>query len=103
MTRRRDLENVKIVFTYESISNSVPYPDPKGRLDKFMSPRVGNFTQKAIPDLIIRLETLGDTLDRPIITSFLAGVESVDQCLLNSEVLSCFSGVIMSIRSSFSF
>ena len=38
-----------------------------------------------------------------IITSFLAGVESTDQCLLNSEVLSCFSGVIMSIRSFFLF
>ena len=37
-----------------------------------------------------------------IITSFLAGVESGDQCLLNSNVLSCFSGVIMSIRSFFS-
>ena len=33
--------------------------------------------------------------------SFLAGVESTDQCLLNSKVLSCFSGVIMSIRSFF--
>ena len=33
------------------------------------------------------------------ITSFLAGVESGDQCLLNSEVLSCFSGIIMSVRS----
>ena len=33
-----------------------------------------------------------------IITSFLAGVESTDQCLLNSKVLSCFTGVIMSIR-----
>ena len=33
------------------------------------------------------------------ITSILAGVESGDQCLLNSKVLSCFSGVIMSIRS----
>ena len=39
-----------------------------------------------------------------IITSFIAGVESGDQCLLNySEVLSCFSGVIMSIRSFFLF
>ena len=36
-----------------------------------------------------------------IITSFLAGVESADQCLLNSKVLSCFSGVIMSMRSFF--
>ena len=36
-----------------------------------------------------------------IITSFLAVVESTDQCLLNSKVLSCFSGVIMSIRSFF--
>ena len=27
-----------------------------------------------------------------IITSFLAGVESGDQCLLNSKVLSCFFG-----------
>ena len=36
-----------------------------------------------------------------IITSFLAGVESGDQCLLNSKVLSCFSGVIISIRSFF--
>ena len=36
-----------------------------------------------------------------IITSFLAGVESADQCLLNSKVLSCFTGVIMSIRSFF--
>ena len=36
-----------------------------------------------------------------IITSFLAGVESADQCLLNSKVLSCFSGVIVSIRSFF--
>ena len=36
-----------------------------------------------------------------IITSFLAGVESGDQCLHNSKVLSCFSGVIMSIRSFF--
>ena len=34
-----------------------------------------------------------------IITLFLAGVESRDQWLLNSKVLSCFSGVIMSIRS----
>ena len=38
-----------------------------------------------------------------IITSFLAGVESGDQCLLNSKVLSCFSGVIVSIRSFFLF
>ena len=38
-----------------------------------------------------------------IITSFLAGVESTDQCLLNSKVLSCFSGVIMSVRSFFLF
>ena len=38
-----------------------------------------------------------------IITSFLAGVESTDQCLLNSKVLSCFSGVIMSIISFFLF
>ena len=36
-----------------------------------------------------------------IITSLLAGVESTDQCLLNSKVLSCFSGVIISIRSFF--
>ena len=34
-----------------------------------------------------------------IITSFLAGVESADQCWLSSKVLSCFSGVIMSVRS----
>ena len=33
------------------------------------------------------------------LNSFLAGVESGDQCLLNSDVLSCFSGVILSIRS----
>ena len=32
-----------------------------------------------------------------IITSFLASVESGDKCLLNSEFLSCFSGVIISI------
>ena len=32
---------------------------------------------------------------------FFAGVESGEQCLLNSKVLSCFSGVIMSIRSFF--
>ena len=38
-----------------------------------------------------------------IITSFLAGVESGGQYLLNSKVLSCFSGVIMSIRSYFQF
>ena len=38
-----------------------------------------------------------------IITSFLASVESGDQCLLNSKVLSCFSGVTMSIRSFFLF
>ena len=38
-----------------------------------------------------------------ISTSFLAGVESTDQCLFNSKVLSCFSGVIMSIRSFFLF
>ena len=38
-----------------------------------------------------------------IFTSFLAGVESADQCLLNSKVSSCFSGVIMSIRSLFLF
>ena len=36
-----------------------------------------------------------------IITSFLAGVQSANQCLLDSKVLSCFSGVIMSIRSFF--
>ena len=35
-----------------------------------------------------------------IITSFSASVESADQCLLNSEILSYFSGVI-SIRWSF--
>ena len=38
-----------------------------------------------------------------IITSFLASVESTDQCLLKSKVLSCFSVVIMSIRSFFLF
>ena len=35
------------------------------------------------------------------VTSFLAGVESGEQFLLNSEVFSCFSGVKMSIRSFF--
>ena len=34
-------------------------------------------------------------------TSLLASVESRDQCLLNSDVLSCFSGIIMSTRSLF--
>ena len=38
-----------------------------------------------------------------IITSFLAGVKSGDQCLLNSKVLSCLSGIIMSISSFFLF
>ena len=38
-----------------------------------------------------------------IITSFLVSVESRDQCLLNSKVLACFSGVIMSKRSLFFF
>ena len=38
-----------------------------------------------------------------IITSFIAGAESGDQCLNNSKVLSCFFGVIMSIRSVFLF
>ena len=37
-----------------------------------------------------------------IITSFLADVESADQCLLNSKVLSCFSGVIMRYKIVFS-
>ena len=32
---------------------------------------------------------------------FFLGVESGDQCLHNSKVLSCFPGVIMSIRSFF--
>ena len=32
-----------------------------------------------------------------IITSFLAGVESADQCLLNSKVLSCFSCHVMCV------
>ena len=36
-----------------------------------------------------------------LIFQFLSSVESADQCLLNSKVLSCFSGVIMSIRSFF--
>ena len=36
-----------------------------------------------------------------IITSFLVSVESGDQCLFNSEILSCSSGVILSIRSYF--
>ena len=36
-----------------------------------------------------------------IITSFLAGVESGDQCLLNSEFCPAFLGVLLSIRSSF--
>ena len=36
-----------------------------------------------------------------ITTSFLSGIESGDQCLLNSEILFCFSGVTMSIRSFF--
>ena len=35
-------------------------------------------------------------------TSFLAGVESGDQCLFNSEVLSCVSGVMLSIKIVFS-
>ena len=45
-----------------------------------------------------------DLLDMSVsfFTSFLAGVESGDQGLLNSDVLSCFSGVIMNIRSFFS-
>ena len=38
-----------------------------------------------------------------IVASFVAGVESADQCLLNSKVLSCFSGVMMSIGSFFLF
>ena len=38
-----------------------------------------------------------------IITSFLADVESADQCLPHSKVLSCFPGVIKSIRSFFLF
>ena len=38
-----------------------------------------------------------------IVTSFPAGVEPGDQCLLNSQVLSCLSVVIMSIRSVFLF
>ena len=33
-----------------------------------------------------------------IISSFLASVEFGDQCLFNSVVLSCFPGVIMSVR-----
>ena len=37
-----------------------------------------------------------------LLLHFFAGIESGDQCLLNSDVLSCFSGVIMSsIRSVF--
>ena len=32
-----------------------------------------------------------------VITLFLAGIESGDQCLLNSKVLSCFSEVIVRI------
>ena len=52
------------MFTYEFngatvIPQSVPRPDPKGRLDRFMSPRVGDFTQKIIADLVIP----GGTLD----------------------------------------
>ena len=34
-------------------------------------------------------------------SSFLSGVESEDKCLLNSKVVSRFSGVVMSIRLFF--
>ena len=47
--------------------HSVPHPDPQGRLDKSMSPRVGDFAQKIISHLIIQGGgTLGVTLDRAI-------------------------------------
>ena len=34
-----------------------------------------------------------------LLLHFLVGIESGDLCLLNSEVLPCFSGVITSIKS----
>ena len=59
----------------------------------------GLIPHNSIHLLIITTDFTGYVLF--IITSFLAGVESADQCLLNCKVLSCFSGVIMSIRSFF--
>ena len=59
------------MFTYEfngatRIPYSVPHPHPQDRLDKSMSPRVGDFAQKIIPHLIIPGGTLKVTLDRAI-------------------------------------
>ena len=33
--------------------HTVSHPEPQGRLDKSMSPRVGDFAQRIIPHLII--------------------------------------------------
>ena len=43
----------------------MPHPDPKGLLDKSVSLRVEDFTQKVIPDLII--PGGGGGVDKPII------------------------------------
>ena len=68
----------------------------------------GPIPHNSIHLLIIILQSLSHFTDFTgcvlfIIASFLAGVESADRCLLNSKVLSCFSGVIVSIRSFFLF
>ena len=42
-----------------------------GDLDNNLSPGVGDFAQKLIPDLIFPGETLGDTLDTSIIIEVL--------------------------------
>ena len=57
------------MLTYESnratrIPHSVSHPDPKSRLDNFMSLRVSDCAQKSYPGR----RTLGVKLDRPIMT-----------------------------------
>ena len=60
------------MFTYEfngvtRIPHSVPHPDPQGRLDKSMSPRIGDFAQKITSHVIIPGGgPSGVTLDRAI-------------------------------------
>ena len=61
--------------------------------DKTSLPKIMNFRHLLSCDTI-------DILFSFVPYSFLAGVESGDQFLLSSQVLSCFPGVMLSIRSS---
>ena len=71
MMRRRDLEDVKYEFNGET-----RILGPKDRLDKSMSPRVGDFAQKSYPRPNYPGRDSRITLDSPIIRQFETQIKS---------------------------